>query len=660
MDGTGFERRYEDCLRLFIEQGGRNVSGIERRMRVMGYARFSRRILYSRIEKGVYKPGWIERFGWRARVAELRKVTELQSYAVTEFKDDRNSGSLTSQLRNSATSQPSLQLCNFQAWLKRVSPGMKWDWRHQQLIYRYLEAITRGESKRLMIFLPPRHGKSELVTVRYTAWRMQQDPKMNVILGSYNQRLANRFSRKVRRVLAEAEGRSCEVAELRSYEANSGSLTSQPRNSATSPLSPQPRNSATPQLSRYANSESEWETRMGGGLRAVGVGGGVTGFGADLIVIDDPVKSRAEAESETFRDNVWEWFNDDIYTRLEPNGAIILIQTRWHEDDLAGRLLKEMCHGGEYWDVLALPALAEAQKDKGERIKDEEKTPSSPPYEGGVAAASADGVVLPSVHSMPSVVDLKSLTTEHTEQNTEKDSASSALSAFNISCDLLGRAPGEALCPERYDEEALEKLRRKLGSYSFSALFQQRPTPAEGGIFKRKWFAKIVDHAPPNLPWKRGWDLAVSTRTDADFTASFRCAFDPTGNLYIADGIRLRLEFPDQRRLMIDRLMNERNTEHGVELAIHGQAIIQDLRRVPQIRSAAFRGVRVATDKITRALPWAALAEEGRVILVRGPWNQDFIQEAANFPRSPHDDQIDAVSIAVKMLSQRSTRAYGF
>ena len=215
------------------------------------------------------------------------------------------------------------------------------------------------------------------------------------------------------------------------------------------------------------------------------------------------------------------------------------------------------------------------------------------------------------------------------------------------------------MCPERYDVQALEKLKKKLGSYSFSALFQQRPTPAEGGIFKRKWFAKIVDHAP-NLPWKRGWDLAVSTRTNADFTASFRCAFDPAGNLYIADGIRLRLEFPDQRRLMIDRLLKESNTEHGVELAIHGQAIIQDLRRVPQVRSAAFRGVRVEGDKITRALPWAALAEEGRVILVRGPWNQDFIQEAANFPQSPHDDQIDAVSIAVKMLSQTSRRAYGF
>ena len=89
----------------------------------------------------------------------------------------------------------------------------------------------------------------------------------------------------------------------------------------------------------------------------VGVGSGVTGFGAGLIIIDDPIKSRAEAESQTFRDNLHDWFNDDLYTRLEPGGAIILIQTRWHEDDLAGRLLREAQEeGGEQWEVVNLPA----------------------------------------------------------------------------------------------------------------------------------------------------------------------------------------------------------------------------------------------------------------------------------------------------------------
>jgi len=112
---------------------------------------------------------------------------------------------------------------------------------------------------------------------------------------------------------------------------------------------------------RRLDTAAEWETHGGGVVRSVGVGAGIAGFGAGLIVIDDPVKNRAEAESVTYRDRVWEWFNDDIYTRMEPNAAIILIQTRWHEDDLAGRLLKEMEDGGEQWDVVSLPALAESE-----------------------------------------------------------------------------------------------------------------------------------------------------------------------------------------------------------------------------------------------------------------------------------------------------------
>ncbi len=110
---------------------------------------------------------------------------------------------------------------------------------------------------------------------------------------------------------------------------------------------------------RTINTVSQWETAAGGGVKAVGVGAGVTGFGAQLIIIDDPVKSRADAESETLREKVWDWYRNDLYTRLEPNGSIILIQTRWHEDDLAGRLLNDMADGGDQWEVVNLPALAE-------------------------------------------------------------------------------------------------------------------------------------------------------------------------------------------------------------------------------------------------------------------------------------------------------------
>jgi predicted phage terminase large subunit-like protein len=530
---------------------------------------------------------------------------------------------------------------------------MTWNLKHQKLIYKYLAAVTSGDCKRLMIFLPPRHGKSELVTARYTAWRMKQDPTLNVILGSYNQRLASRFSRKVRRVISEAEtitNEELRITNSKDVIIAEGTFTAETqrhgedetgyKQKATirmrkgaidqiacgvpNGFSPRLRvsavnNASLPFTSRRANSVDEWETIEGGGLRAVGVGSGVTGFGANLIIIDDPVKNRAEAESETYRENVWDWFNDDIYTRLEPNGSIILIQTRWHEDDLAGRLIKEMAEGGEYWDILALPAIAEGWTEKG-RKGDEEKGSENPD--------SSTSPLLP-VSSSPFP-------------------------------DLLGRAPGEALCPQRYDIAALEKLRRKLGSYSFSALYQQRPTPLDGGLFKRKWFSKVVEQVPQDVKLVRTYDLAVSTRTTADFTASALAGFDPRGNFYIADVMRKRLEYPEQRQFILDCLRREPNVPHGVELALHGQAIIQDLRRYSPTRASALIGIKVETDKVTRALAWASLAEEGKVILVRGPWLHDFIEEVCTLPNCKHDDQIDAVSMAIKITTKRQFRTIGF
>lgn len=444
---------------------------------------------------------------------------------------------------------------DFPIWLTEVSPNWRWDWRHQQFLYEKLERVTAGECKRLMIFMPPRHGKSETVTVHYSAYRLEKEPLMNIIIGCYNQKLANRFSRKIRRI---AGGRLA--------------------------------------LSKERKAAEEWETMAGGGVRAVGLGAGVTGFGAGLILIDDPVKSRAEAESAKQRERVLDWFNDDIYTRLEPGGTIILIQTRWHEDDLAGRLIKEMKEGGEKWKIISLPALAEPAAD-------------------GEAEEIAEG---------------------------------------------YSREEGEPLCADRFDRPALLRIQKKLGSYSFAALYQQRPVPVDGGLFKRAWFKQVIEKAPEGLQWARGYDLAVSTRTSADYTASFRCAFDGDGNLIVADGFRGRMEFPDQRKFLIERMLAERNTRHGIEKALHGQAFVQDLRRAAEVRHIPLKDVKVDGDKFTRALAWANLAEEGRVILVRGTWNDEFLDEVCRFPGGRHDDQVDAVSLSVRMLSETANKLHRF
>ncbi|MDM7920764.1 MAG: phage terminase large subunit, partial [Pyrinomonadaceae bacterium] len=128
--------------------------------------------------------------------------------------------------------------------------------------------------------------------------------------------------------------------------------------------------------------------------------------------------------------------------------------------------------------------------------------------------------------------------------------------------------------------------------------------------------------------------------------------FDDNGVLYIDGGFRARIEYPDQRRYILERLEAEPNVLHGVETALHGMAFIQDIRTDPRARGRQLKGVKVGTDKVTRALTWSPLAEEGKVVLVRGAWNEELIEEASSFPAGRHDDQVDAISLAVQLLAE--------
>ncbi|GAB6043589.1 phage terminase large subunit [Endothiovibrio diazotrophicus] len=207
----------------------------------------------------------------------------------------------------------------FEAWCKERTPRWNWDWAHLRKIRSALGRFYRREAPNLIITVPPRHGKSEQTTKRAPAFLLERHPDRRVIVGCYNQQLANKFSRAARK-----------LTQVR--------------------------------LSKDLNTAQEWETEADGGFRAVGVGAGVTGHGADWIYIDDPVKSREEANSATYREKVWEWFKDDLYTRLEPGGGFVLIMTRWHHDDLAGRILadEELSQDTE---VLHLPAIADEPND---------------------------------------------------------------------------------------------------------------------------------------------------------------------------------------------------------------------------------------------------------------------------------------------------------
>lgn len=683
------EQKIADCRELYLRYGGADHVRIAAAMRAKGWHGFTKRNLYARTRGGRVTPGWPERFGWDREIGRqgekekgrrgegvssvkrntsrpgpayacrrtfAKESTPLRPVAFEPLKPKFNRQKARrlrrggkEEIFNAETLPDSPDSpTSFHAWLKTMPSTWDWDLRHQLHLYEQLQKVTDGETKRLMIFMPPRHGKSELVTVRYAAYRLKRDASTRVIISSYNQKLADLFSRKVRTVLCEdlaaerrqgdgetGDGRQGDGERGRKGNGEMGQHSSAPDRPFSPSSSPQRLRVSAVNASespfpftrpRPANRVSEWETTAGGGLKAVGVGAGVTGFGADLIIVDDPVKGREEASSEICREKLWNWFNDDLSTRLEPGGAIILIQTRWHEDDLAGRLLREAADGGEQWTVVSLPALAERSADT--------------PVRTDAAAASGHA--------------------SNIDDDNDRHAGGTGVGDKSVPAppDPLDRAPGEALWPERFSAGYFERLRERRGEFYFASLYQQRPVPAEGGVFKREWFRFIVERPPDGLKWKRGYDLAISTSRTADYTATFRVAFDASGYLYIDGGCRRRIGFPEQKRLISHYIRTERDTEHGIETALHGRAFMQELHSDARHHGRRFRGVDARGDKLRRAGTWLTAAAEGRIRLVRGHWNRAFVDEVCSFPHGKHDDQIDAVSVAMALYDRPPSTLY--
>lgn len=203
------------------------------------------------------------------------------------------------------------------AWLDSVSPSYCWSYLWLRYVQSFYDRVTSGEIKKLIITAPPQHGKSEGGTVRYPVYRMERVPSFRTILATHSQSLANKFSRKSKAIASQRLA-----------------------------------------LAKDCKSVSEWQTAAGGGIKAVGVGASVAGNPADLAFIDDPVRNRAAARSLVIRDSVWEWFNDDIVTRVQEDGAIIIQMTRWDPDDLVGRILDS--EDAPNWTLVCLRALAES------------------------------------------------------------------------------------------------------------------------------------------------------------------------------------------------------------------------------------------------------------------------------------------------------------
>ncbi len=426
-----------------------------------------------------------------------------------------------------------------------------------------LDAVVRGDVRRLMVFAPPQHGKSELASVRLPAYWLGRRPDDPVILASYAASLAESKSRQARQVV--------ESPEYGQLFPGTGTR-------------------------RDSRSVAHWGLAgRRGYLLAAGVGGPITGHGALLGVIDDPVENWQEAQSQTVRDTCWEWFRSTFRTRIWEAGAIILIMTRWHEDELAGRLLHDQ--PGQ-WAVLRLPALAEtpAERDEGHRLL-------------GLPAGGPDP---------------------------------------------LGRQSGEPLCPSRFSRDALAALRRDVGSLSWSGQYQGVPRALEGNTFKRSWFP-LVDAAPYQARRVRYWDRAAS-EGQGDFTVGVLMAC--ADGVYFVEDL-VRGQWTSGTRDAIVKQTAERDAlryHHAVQTWVKQEpgsgGKDSALAAVRLLAGYSIRADRVTGGKEVRADPLAAQAEAGNVRLVRGAWNGDFLDELCAFPNGTHDDCVDAASGAFNKLAE--------
>lgn len=223
---------------------------------------------------------------------------------------------------------------SYEAYCEHVHRGRWKPARHLKPVCEALEKVERGEIDRLMIFMPPRHGKSQSTTETFPSFFIGKDSSRRVIEVSYGQSFAQKFGNANRRKLLEFGQKLFGVT-----------------------------------LDNTNNSKTNWSIAgQPGGMISVGLGGAITGEGADLLLVDDVVKNRKEADSETMRNRVWDEWTSTLLTRLSPGGRIIVIMTRWHEDDLAGRILAQAEENGEEWTVINLPCEAEENDPLGREL----------------------------------------------------------------------------------------------------------------------------------------------------------------------------------------------------------------------------------------------------------------------------------------------------
>lgn len=475
----------------------------------------------------------------------------------------------------------------------------------QYLSFKIAQCIAKGGGG-LLISAPPRHGKSMLSTIATPLWTLENFPDRNVVIATYGEELSSDFSRQVRDLILN----------------NQDILNVRLRND-------------TQRVTNFL-------TTKGGGLKAVGLRGAITGRGANVLIIDDYIKEPKEAMSHTYLEDLWTWYRTVARTRLEPGAVVIILATRWVTNDIHGRIMRQQAESGRnFFEYIAMPAIYEPQKEIG---RDDNDRPIMAPDHEAV--------------------------------------------------DVVGRRYGEVLFPARYNRETVYDIKIELGSRWFNAMFQQEPDSDENAVIDLKWFKNIsrsafslkldlAAHRHEQIVWGRGWDFA-SLKDAGDFTAGPRCAYNKvTEEFYIEDMIRGQFSADKAEQRFQKAVVNDCKEYPGIrgcmeqEPGSSGTYALRHFRGIARDREHgvpgyAFEGFPAAGQgsKLLRAQPFLAALEAGKVYIVRpdpdpnadgnaaalyggGDWQKTLLDEAEFFPEGAHDDQIDALALTYNLLAEK-------
>jgi len=467
---------------------------------------------------------------------------------------------------------------------KLTNPNFKAGWSHKIIAY-YLEKYWRGEIN-LILSLPPRHSKSELASRNLPAWGFGQNPDYEIISCSYADALASRMNRDCQRIMESPIYReifpNTRIQDLRYKEMRE------------TPLFDDDGNEIEIRGNALKNNSVFQIVGRRGVYRSAGVGGGITGMGFERGLIDDPFKDAKEAKSYTVREGVWEWYGSVFYTRKTPTAKICVIMTRWHEDDLAGKLVDSMGEReSDQYTVLNLPAICDNPNE-------------------------VDPAVLAELGLQP-------------------------------------RQVGDPLDGNRYDVGMLNKIRLTIGEKAWNALYQGKPSPDEGELFKVANI-KILKAIPTNvIRWVRYWDKAGTEGGKGAQTAGALVGITSANEVILADVISGRWAAPEREKIIKQTAELDGKKVHvWVEQEPGSGGKESAENTVRNLQGYTCKIEKVTGDKVTRAEPLSCQVEIGNFYVVEGDYlhgQEGAMQQFRMFPNGKLKDMIDATGGAYNKLT---------